>query len=446
MNVKSNFFVNAAIALFIILLPWQTSLIWRQTYLNSAVWEYGRLSLYISELFLWALLVIFAVHTLASHSKIDLQNWKSSILKNKIPNASYWLMVGLVLIAGLSVWWAYDFSIAYHLAIRLLALAAMTAVILISDISFRVAAWAWVFSGSVQSLIAVWQFFNQYIGPAKWFGIAEHISNIGGSIVLQTPDERWLRAYGSLPHPNILGGMLFVGLLFCLYLGVTASKKYERWLAMAGVIIMTPGLFFTFSRSAWLALILAVIIFAMGVFLQRRSDYWKTFGVMAGTIFLMMIILTGMWWGAVTTRINADQNLEIASLELRVAFVQQAATIIQQLPWQGTGLGNYTLGVYYLVFSDWPGYYYQPVHNLFLLVLAELGIFGIIFWSAWVGLLLYGGVRKLIDLKTACLLAIFCGFLLIGLVDHYFWTIYTGMAWFWLIAAFLLKFSSKKAV
>ena len=47
--------------LFLFLLPWQTRLIWREARLNGFTWEYGRLSLYATQLLLLALLLLYGV-------------------------------------------------------------------------------------------------------------------------------------------------------------------------------------------------------------------------------------------------------------------------------------------------------------------------------------------------------------------------------------------------
>ena len=47
--------------LFIFLLPWQTRLIWRDATLNGFTYEYGRASLYGTQILLWVLLLLGVV-------------------------------------------------------------------------------------------------------------------------------------------------------------------------------------------------------------------------------------------------------------------------------------------------------------------------------------------------------------------------------------------------
>jgi len=48
--------------LFLFLLPWQTRYIWKYGQLNGGYWEYGTGSLYVTEILLWVILVLFFVN------------------------------------------------------------------------------------------------------------------------------------------------------------------------------------------------------------------------------------------------------------------------------------------------------------------------------------------------------------------------------------------------
>jgi O-antigen ligase len=110
-------------------------------------------------------------------------------------------------------------------------------------------------------------------------------------------------------------------------------------------------------------------------------------------------------------------------------------------------LGNYTLAIYQKYNSTWPGYYYQPVHNIYLLILAELGVFGILFFSLILILIFWPVWRRLkswrdvLTLKLEKIILFFSllVILFISLFDHYFWTIYFGLMIFWLVLGLNLK-------
>ncbi len=59
----------------------------------------------------------------------------------------------------------------------------------------------------------------------KYFGLAQQNPGNLGVSVLEIDGYRILRSYGSLPHPNILGGFLFVSIIVGIYLWVNFYKK-----------------------------------------------------------------------------------------------------------------------------------------------------------------------------------------------------------------------------
>jgi len=428
--------------LFLFLLPWQTRLIWHDAFLNHYVWEYGRFSLYGSELVLWFVLLLFMVWLFKNYrfTQFDLGRiWQR--LKNPLV-LSHWLLVIFLLFAGLSIFWSIDPGLAYYQWFRLLEGAALFSLVLLFHFSLKRIALVWVATAAVQGVFAIEQFFTQYIFANKWLGLAEHFSTLAGSIILQTDTERWLRAYGSLPHPNILAGFLVLALIFLFYLVITAQTRFERFFVLFSLVLILPALFFTFSRSAWIAFILSLVFF--GGWLWRRRDYQslKIFSKFLLITVLIITILMVMFFEPVKTRIVGEQDLEVASIYLRMEFNKQAWEIIQQRPWLGVGTGNYTLGVYDFVNKTWPGYYYQPVHNLFLLIGAELGLVALLIFLAALILLLYLSIRRLDSLAGLTTFLALLSVLVISLFDHYFWTLYFGLIIFWLVLALNLKQSS----
>jgi len=432
--------------LFVFLLPWQTRLIWHQAFLNNYVWEYGRFSLYGTEILLGLILLLYGFW-LIKNKRPEKVKLKELFFRLKNPSVLiYWLVVLFLLMAGLSIIWSLNVDLACYSWFRLLEGITLFSMVLIFEFELPKIVIALVSSAILQSLLAIWQFFAQYTFANKWLGLAEHFSTLPGSIILQTDNERWLRAYGSLPHPNILGGFLVIAILFLFYLSFIAKTAKQRFFVWAGVIIIPPALFFTFSRSAWVALIFSLLIliclFSRSKTLELRNIFFTIFI----PILLIFIILAVNFSESVLTRIKGEQDLEVASIYLRIAFTKQAMELIQYRPWSGVGIGNYTYGVFQKVNSSWPGYYYQPVHNIYLLSLAELGVVASAIFYLIILMILIQLLRKKyftttsdLAIKNLILALIFISILIISLVDHYFWTSYFGIIIFWLILGLSLK-------
>lgn len=431
---------------FLFLLPWQTRLIWREAVLNGYVWEYGRLSLYGTEILLWLIIILFGYYLTKQYPPKTLFK-KDFFSRLKIPAVFlYWLIVLLAIISGVSIFWSLDSVLAYFHWVQFLEAICLVAIILNLNFDFKKFAIILISSAGIQSIFAIWQFFNQYIFANKWLGLAEHLSVGGGSIILETTSGRWLRAYGSLPHPNILGGILVIALVLLFYLGLTVQNKKERTFVLLNLVLIVPALFFTFSRSAWVALILVFGLMIFWLYRQKNIIWNKNFIKLFSIFVLIVVILSTIFSGLLLSRVSPTTDLEAQSISLRYAFTKQALTIAQSSWLTGVGLGNYTLAVFEKIKHSWPGYYYQPVHNIYLLVFVELGIFGILIFSLIIFILIYkyfqseflrSGIKPSLQ-KTIIFLSLIL-MLVISLFDHYFWTLYSSHILFWLIIAWNIK-------
>lgn len=436
--LKLEKITELAFCFFILLLPWSTCLIWRDSVLNGFAWEYGKLCLFGSEIFIWFLIVLLAAQL---YKKKKSNNFSLKRIKERFWRPQfqiYFLIILLALVSGLSVFWSIDSLLAQVRWVQLLEAICLLVLILNFNFNLEKISLAWIISGTIQSLLAIWQFFGQYAFANKWLGLSEHLSVGGGSIILQTEHGRWLRAYGSFAHPNILGGFLVFGLFFSIYLFLKTESKKIKYFILSVWPIMVTGLFFTFSRSAWLALFISFFVFAAWIFLTKDRAKQKSF------IFLILIglvavsILFFIFSDLILSRVVVQSDLEAQSLSLRLAFSQQAFSLIKTDWLLGQGLGNYTLGVHHKFNSSWPGYYYQPVHNIFLLVLAELGIFGALIFCLIIFLIFYNSRKNLSLEKIIFLLSLFV-ICFVGFFDHYFLTVYSGILMFWVILGLNLK-------
>ncbi|MGH2950412.1 MAG: hypothetical protein ACRDPC_29780, partial [Solirubrobacteraceae bacterium] len=108
----------------------------------------------------------------------------------------------------------------------------------------------------VQAILAGWQAVTQSTAPAGalfngW--TVEFAAPDRGAIVAALPGvDRWLRAYGSFAHPNILGIFLALSLAV-LFVADDAPPRWRALALAAGALALT----LTFSRVAWLAVALA---------------------------------------------------------------------------------------------------------------------------------------------------------------------------------------------
>lgn len=434
--------------LFIFLLPWQTQLILRDVTLNGYTWEYGKVSLYISEIVLWCLLMLYGAW-LTFQPRAHLTLSRIQLLLHRPAVIGYWAAIFFAIACGLSIIWAPWQSLAVARWLTVVEGIALFSFVFVfvprsrhASLTIADIAIVWVGGAVIESVLGLYQFFSQGVFASSLLGMAWHESWRGGAIILQTATERWLRSYGSLPHPNVLGGYLTLALFWLWYLVPKATTAVRRIAYAIVAAIISVTVLFSFSRSAWIALALGgiVIISSLWRFGDRTTikNSIKIFIPAAVALVIIGLSLTG----PIITRLEGREPLEVNSIQLRLTYTEQALALISNHWLSGVGIGNYTLAVYQEINSNLPGYYYQAVHNIFLLIFAEIGIFGILIFIALCITALLTLLRAPHTMGRAGAMAAVLTIACVGMVDHYWWTHYTGSMMMWLV--FAIAFQTAK--
>ena len=305
--------------------------------------------------------------------------------------------------------------------------------------------WAIVLSGLVQALIAIEQFINQKVVANKWLGIASQDPETLGVPVVQMAEGRWLRAFGSLPHPNMLAGFLVVSLILILGLAIyrkpqnaNSHRKLQRYTSII-FVVTTVGLMTTLSRAG-IGIFVVAILFSN--FLVRKDHIATKQASKFALIALFIIILFSFTYSDLILqrtfsldRIESQSNLE------RISQYDESWQIIKANWLLGTGPGNYVHELAEM-YPDREPWTYQPVHNTYLLVIAETGLLGILLVIAFFYFLFkkfWSAVK--VKMPTSQLIY-FVGLISIaclGLVDHYFWNFWSGIVLTALIIALNLS-------
>ncbi len=426
--------VEWGIYLWLFLLPWQIRYFIKIATLNDNYWEAGTFTVYLSEVLLLILLLLKVLQWLLAEEKSK-KNALSSNFFTSLPYA----LAGFSLFAAFSLLWSVNPSLTLYYAVKIIAAYLAFCLLINSRISLSRAFSVLIAAGVIQGYLAVQQFTNQLVVGSKWLGMAtQDARNLGVSVV-DTGIRRWLRAYGSFPHPNILGGFLVITLVLAIrqYLQTQVARQKQdskqlKWYGLAvlvAVIFLAAGIALSFSRAAWLVALLVWISFLVWVLRQKKiwlmSNWLKLFTIFAVTV--------GIWAATYPepffTRITGKSKLEARSIEERARSLSEASEIVADNWWTGTGLGSYTL-VLSQRFPNLPAWSYQPAHNTYLLILAELGVFGLLF-LLWVIAALLSG-RLSITIFTLSISVLF-----LLLFDHWWWTISFGWYLFFVLLAFV---------
>lgn len=261
--------------------------------------------------------------------------------------------------------------------------------------------WAVVYS----SFLGIAQFLRQSsLGGVFWFLGERPLSLTMSGIALESlGNSLYLRAYASFSHPNSLAGFLLVSLILTL----VSLRKSRYFLVYLGLSL--GALILTFSYSAWLVGLL--VVFLAGI-LKKEPKV-----ILLGLFGLGVIVFSGFF---------LVDSLSVA--ERRQLLISSFLMIKQNFLW-GVGLNNFlnNLPVYWLPvsFRLW-----QPVHNVYLLVLAEVGV---VFFLG-ILLFLYKTLKKvMVEKKKVVVFLALMAILILGLFDHYWWTLLQNQVLFSLV-------------
>lgn len=382
-------------------LPWQTRWIFYSLKIGNQNYEYGQLSLYGSALILLVAVLLVVVHNF---------DWRR--LKWLAPILA-WLILSLLwsITPVLSLYYIFLFIIAvgYY--------------ILVIQSKWELIYSALISAGIVQSLLAMQQFFQQYVPANKWLGLAEHSPEILGQSVIVVNGLRMLRAYGSLPHPNILAGFLVIVLMLLFFWQNRRQSQsyYERFFVLLIGAIIFGGLVLTFSRAALLALALGIVWIIIST-LKQQDGYGLRVILSLGIVFLTIITFWSFSLGDIlVSRLDSNQRLEIISVEQRLGGFQEAqALLTPENLIVGLGVGTYVQALV----VKFPGrnfYDYQPVHSAPVILLIELGLLG--------ALLLIMPLRKISIVSANWLqYSLVIPVLVLAIFDHWLVSSYFGLA------------------
>src|SRR3989339_185560 len=212
----------------VFLLPWQTRWIIRPGIINGGYSEFGTISLYGTDVVLAFLLFAAAAFFLLKRFQYPISNAQYpindqlSIFKHKF----FLFSIALFdLIIFISIFRSPDKLVALQKYFWFLLGVGLFWMVVSADYDRIKMLYAFLTGAVVQAILGIWQFLSQSSFACKWLGLASHDPAVPGTSVIETlSGERWLRAYGGLDHPNILGGYLVVGLLFLFMLLFKSSE------------------------------------------------------------------------------------------------------------------------------------------------------------------------------------------------------------------------------
>lgn len=397
--------------------------------MQMEVTQYGRLSFYVFDI---ALLVFFTLSIRAIRQQAC--SWTRQSLTRRVALSAIAVLTGGSL---LSVFWSLESHVAVFAAVHMLLAAGLFAVLVLDkEISPDFVLTGFVAGMLVPSVLGWMQSAQQFIGASTLLGIASQDPLILGTSVIEHAQGRWLRAYGSFPHPNIFGGFLAFGLVAVM--GVVGRAKWSvsnavLWLA---AVLMGGALVMSASRGAWLAAFLGVGVLLVGLGVTKQRLVLRRIQKPLLLTLMVILIVSASLGSILVTRFDVSNRLETQSVTERVDQWRDVKDLSLQSArsfFFGTGIGNTVFALEEMrpLRRAWV---YQPVHNFFGLVFVELGILGLLIVLGLIATTDWLTHRHWNQLSAVLSLALGGVVFVLACTDHYLWTQPSGL---YLLAIFL---------
>ncbi len=329
-----------------------------------------------------------------------------------------------------------------------------------------------IFGLILPCILGWFQHLNGFSAASTLLGLAEKHVETKGIAVVATDTFRSLRAYGSFPHPNIFGGYLAIGISLIFLSSracrlspppsqgggrgvVVSDSEISRlvpnplpltpYLSSLTLILLTSTLLLTFSRSAWLATIVGLI----AILLMTKSDPKEKTNLKSFVIFFASIAVMSLFLhNHIAARFNPTLPVEATSITERTSQYQSFTNVFKINPLTGTGSGTYVFALESTSKGN-PSWSYQPIHNTFLLILAEIGILGFLSFSYLIfQIFVYispsftrrgSGGGRMLSMPSIFLLQL----LPIALLDHYLFSLWPGIILSAFVLAIIIRFSNE---
>ncbi len=334
--------------------------------------------------------------------------------------------------------------------------------------------------GFIQAIIAIFQFILQHSLGLSWLFESQISPNINGVAKIIINGEKYIRAYGLFPHPNILGGFLLFSVITLIFLKKVFyphSAKCSTWniwqnrqkifykiLPFFG-FSQFIALILTFSKSAVIGFFISLIYclrtlyyFDKNFILQKKyflpirkfhnclfSSQIKQFYKIIFDYKKIAIVVSVTFLFLVVLNLKSVQFLNLEkSFSDRFFLINVSRGTIENNILLGVGMGQFVLNMQKYEEKTLEKWQFQPVHNVFLLVWSELGMIGLILFILFLFNLLRN--EKKIQKNDELLFfdsnfifkGIFIGLTVIMCLDHYLWDIQAGQCLFWLIAGMIV--------
>lgn len=389
------------------------------SYINGVRIDYLSPTLYLSDLLI-VLLFIFSL--------IDLIRGNIKLKFPKIPNLIKIFSLLFVLEIVLALFFAASFGAHVFGVIKVLEfvfLSIYTAnTIKLKSISYLVDVLS--LGGIVVSVLSIMQFFSQSSIGGIWYFMGERTFNLNtiGISSMTINGNLIMRPYAAFSHPNVLAFfMLFVLLM------VSSRIPYEKNInekifLYTTFVVCAIALFFSFSRLAILCFVIVYSFIAIKKIMKKNTK---------GFLYAFPFVFIALFYVFNYYSRFLNPQLLWRDILFRVDLLNISFLILRENVFLGVGLNNFFIHEAFFQ-KNISATLFQPVHNIFILTLVEVGIFAslilpVILFYSLKNTYKYLKAKKQTESSTLyknLFILILC-IIFIGSFDHFFLTVQQGM-------------------
>lgn len=413
--------LTAGLAIIAFLLPWQARWMYGEVPIEGAHTEFAVMSLYAIEALI-ALLAVLAIGAMIRRRPA------MTVRSDYQPTLCATAILLIVAIAATAFvdYQSFSLSMCTHLVIAAL----FAALCLLDRVRLPVVLGGFVAGMFVPTMMGLVQVFAGGSPAITWLGIAARDSAQLGDAVFTIDGQRLLRSYGTFSHPNIFGGYLGVALFAWWHLvsRMRAKWSHQRYVGIGafGTIFLLVSLVLTGSRSAMLGVGIGLLV-VMVIRLIRKPKLARTAGAAIGLLAIGGALAGSFVFADVAADIRGGGVNEERSLSERVMLYKDFVPLVTTMnPYIGEGVGAYVLASANLQ----PGkevYDYQPVHNTWALMFAEIGILGMVAVGAWLYTIGRRHIKQIPHPAALTAVGMISALLTISVFDHYLWSSWAGL-------------------
>jgi O-antigen ligase len=284
------------------------------------------------------------------------------------------MSVGLFLMSAVNPYPAVAFD-GYRAVVEYMLWFFIIVRLIEDDRDFKVLYYTFLGLGALLCLHGIYQYIVAVPIPASWvshteMGVRTRVFSLTGS-------------------PNIFGSLIV------LLAPMAAAMIYyskQAWVKLAFcclTVMMCLCLLFTFSRGAWVGMVVAVILFAL--YVDRRL-----LGLMAMAVAAVLLFVP-----SITSRLTylfTSDYAEASAIGGRsLRWATGKMLLMENNPFLGFGLGRFggAVAMNNQLLDETEEFSYFYMDNYYLKTMVEMGYLGIIFYCLLIAALLVWGLRAI---------------------------------------------------